>query len=100
LIPEDSSVVLLFPLALLNVGLLALFRGRIGSALFSKMTPPEGMPVTRWYDVDTKLLTTALARTATADGEVEAVVEYSDYADIGNGVKMPRPVKVTLPGRR
>lgn len=43
-------------------------------------------------------MTKALAQTATADGEVEVAVEYFDYADIGNGVKMPRTVKVTLPG--
>jgi hypothetical protein len=63
-----------------------------------KLTPAEGTPVVRYYDAETFLMTKVLMTTETPQGPAEVPIELSDWRDIGNGVKGPYTVKVTMPG--
>lgn len=59
-----------------------------------KLTPAEGKPVMHCYDAETFLVSRAVNP---GPGGVEIPVELSDYKDIGNGVKTPHTIKVTMP---
>jgi hypothetical protein len=63
-----------------------------------KLTPNEGKPVTRYYDAESGLMMKSTATVVSPEGEAEVAVEFSDYADIGNGVKMAKTMKITMPG--
>ncbi|MGO9240065.1 MAG: hypothetical protein ACLQBJ_04565 [Bryobacteraceae bacterium] len=63
-----------------------------------KLTPAEGTPVVRYYDAETFLMAKAVVTTDTPQGPADIPVEFSDWRDIGNGVKGPYTMKVTLPG--
>ena len=63
-----------------------------------RLTPTEGSPVTRFYDTETSLLAKVVGVSDTPQGEVEVAVEMSEWQDIGNGIKSPHTIKVTLPG--
>ncbi len=63
-----------------------------------KLTPAEGTPVMRYYDAQTFLMAKAIVTTDTPQGPADVPVEFSDWRDIGNGVKGPYTLKVTLPG--
>lgn len=63
-----------------------------------KLTPAEGKPVTRYVDAATFLMVKAITVAYTPEGEVEMPIEFSDYKDIGSGMKMPHTIKVTFPG--
>jgi len=58
-----------------------------------KLTPNEGKPMTRYYDAETF----QLMKVVTDTPQGETVVMPSDYADIGNGVKIAHTLKLTLP---
>ena len=63
-----------------------------------KLTPAEGPPVVRYYDAETLLMSKVVVTANAPQGPVEIPVEFSDWRDIGNGVKGPYTMKVTLPG--
>jgi hypothetical protein len=63
-----------------------------------KLTPNEGKPVTRYYEVESGLMVKSTATVVSPEGEAEVAVEFSDYGDMGNGVKMPKTMKITMPG--
>ena len=63
-----------------------------------KLTPAEGKPVSRYYDADTFLLAKVVSTSETAQGPAEITVVLSDYRDIGNGVKEPHTITITVPG--
>jgi hypothetical protein len=63
-----------------------------------KLTPADGTPVVRYYDAETFLMAKVVVTAATPQGPAEIPVELSDWRDIGNGVKGPYTIKVTLPG--
>lgn len=62
-----------------------------------KMTPSEGKPVVRYVDAATYLQVKIVAHVYSNEGEFDMPVEFADYRDIGNGVKMPHTIKVVLP---
>lgn len=63
-----------------------------------KMTPAEGDPVTRYFDQQTHLLDKIVATGNTPQGPGQISVEFSDYRDIGDGVKLPHTLKMSVPG--
>ena len=63
-----------------------------------KLTPSAGKPVIRSYDAESFLLTKVLTTTDSPQGAAEVTVVVSDWKDIGNGMKMPYTMKITLPG--
>jgi Protein of unknown function (DUF620) len=63
-----------------------------------KLTPTEGKPVVRYYDAETFLMAKVVVSADTPQGPAEIPVEFSDWRDIGNGVKGPYTMKVTVPG--
>ena len=63
-----------------------------------KLTPTEGKPVVRYYDAETFLVAKVVMTVDTPQGPADVPVELSDWRDIGNGVKGPYTVKVTVPG--
>jgi len=63
-----------------------------------KMTPKEGKPTTRYYDAASGLLLKAVTTVVSPQGEAEVPIEMSDYKDLGNGVKVPHTLKITMPG--
>ncbi|MGD0580331.1 MAG: hypothetical protein ABSC08_15550, partial [Bryobacteraceae bacterium] len=63
-----------------------------------KLTPAEGKPVVRYYDAETFLMAKVIVTTETPQGPADIPVEFSDWRDLGNGVKGPFTMKVTLPG--
>lgn len=63
-----------------------------------KLTPAEGDPVTRCYDAQTFLPVKMTAMGNTSQGPAEITVEFSDYRNIGDGVKLPYTLKLTIPG--
>jgi hypothetical protein len=63
-----------------------------------KLTPTEGKPVVRYYDAETFLMAKVVVTADTPQGPTEIPVEFSDWKDIGNGVKGPYTLKITLPG--
>lgn len=63
-----------------------------------KMTPAEGGPVTRYFDTQTYLLDKFVTTGDTPQGPGQITVELSDYRDIGDGVKLPYTLKLTVPG--
>jgi hypothetical protein len=70
-------------------------KGKVGErdCWIVKMTPADGRPETRYYDAETYLVAKGVSNTDA--GEVQ--VELSDYRDIGNGVKNPYMMKLTVP---
>jgi hypothetical protein len=66
--------------------------------LVVKFIPAEGTPETHCYDSKTFLLTKVLMTADTQQGPAEIQVEFSDYKDIGNGLKTPYTTKMTMPG--
>lgn len=63
-----------------------------------KFTPAQGDPVTRYYDAQTFLPAKMLATGNTSQGPGQISVEFSDYRDIGDGVKLPYTLKLNVPG--
>lgn len=63
-----------------------------------KLTPADGKPVVRYYDAETFLMAKVIVTTETPQGPADIPVEFSDWRDLGNGVKGPFTMKVTLPG--
>lgn len=63
-----------------------------------KMTPNEGKVVTRYYDAETFLLTRIVTTTDSPQGPAEVSVVFSDWRDLGNGIKAAHTVTMTLPG--
>ena len=63
-----------------------------------KLTPTEGKPVVRYYDAETFLMAKLIMTTETQQGPTEIAVEFADWRDLGNGVKGPFRIKITLPG--
>lgn len=63
-----------------------------------KMTPAEGSPVTRYFDTQSYLLDKIVTTGDTPQGPGQITVEFSDYRDIGDGVKLPYTLKLTVPG--
>lgn len=71
-------------------------KGKVGArdCWIVKLTPAEGRPVTRYYDAETF----QLAKVVSTTNAGEVPIEFSDYRDIGNGVKSPHTMKITQPG--
>ncbi|MGH9406615.1 MAG: hypothetical protein ACRD3D_12365 [Terriglobia bacterium] len=63
-----------------------------------ELTPAEGSPVTHYYDAETFLLAKLITTRDTPQGPGKISIEFSDYRDIGNGVKLPYTLKVSIPG--
>ena len=63
-----------------------------------KLSPPDGKPISRYYDAETFLLAKTVATADSPQGEAEVTVVLADYRDIGNGVKQPYTLTITLPG--
>ncbi len=63
-----------------------------------KLTPAEGKPVVRYYDAETFLMAKVIVTTDTPQGPADISVEFSDWRDMGNGVKGPYTMKVMVPG--
>lgn len=63
-----------------------------------KLTPAQGDPVTRYYDAQTFLPAKLVTTGDTPQGPGQISVEFSDYRDIGNGVKLPYTLKLNVPG--
>jgi len=59
-----------------------------------RLVPATGRPVMRCFDAETFQMTRAV--NPGPDGS-DIPVELSDYKDIGNGVKMPHTIKLTVP---
>lgn len=74
-------------------------KGKVGArdCYIVVLTPTEGKPVTRYYDVETGLLAKQVQTTATAQGEMTIPTEISDYKDVG-GVKIAHTMKMDMPG--
>ncbi|HEV2444390.1 MAG TPA: hypothetical protein VGS58_00650, partial [Candidatus Sulfopaludibacter sp.] len=70
-------------------------QGKVGerNCWIVKLTPSEGRPVTRYYDTETF----SLAKVISTNNAGETDAEMSDYRDIGNGVKSPYTMKLTIP---
>jgi hypothetical protein len=62
------------------------------------LTPAEGKPEVQFYDAETFLLLKHISTAESDQGVAEIPAEMSDYKDIGNGVKMPYTIKITMPG--
>ncbi|MGA2329039.1 MAG: hypothetical protein ABSH05_22450 [Bryobacteraceae bacterium] len=54
-----------------------------------ELTPAAGKPVIQYYDTGTFLLAGQSGNFETPQGPMDIKVEYSDYRDIGGGVKAP-----------
>jgi hypothetical protein len=52
-------------------------------------TGPRGMLVTMYFDKQTNLLLRVVRYAKTPIGRVPTQVDYADYHDIGDGIKMP-----------
>lgn len=63
-----------------------------------KLTPAKGDPVTRCYDAQTFLPVKMTATGDTSQGPAQITIEFSDYRNIGNGVKLPYTSKLNVPG--
>jgi hypothetical protein len=63
-----------------------------------KLTPADGTPVVRYYDAETFLMAKVVVTADTPQGPAEIPVEFSDWRDIGIGVKGPYTMKITMPG--
>lgn len=63
-----------------------------------KMTPAEGDAVTRYFEAQTFLLDKIVTTGSTPQGPGQIAVEFSDYRDIGDGVKLPYTIKINVPG--
>jgi hypothetical protein len=63
-----------------------------------KLTPTQGTPVVRYYDAETFLMAKVVITTDTPQGPAAIPVEFSDWHDIGIGVKAPSTMKITMPG--
>ena len=59
-----------------------------------KLVPADGRPVMRCYDAETFEVTKGVNP---GPNGADIPVELSEYKDIGNGVKMPHTIKVTMP---
>jgi hypothetical protein len=63
-----------------------------------RLTPAEGKPVSRYYDAETFLLSKIVSTSDTPQGPAEVSVILADWRDIGNGIKEPHTLTITLPG--
>lgn len=61
------------------------------------LTPPSGKPVTQYYDTRTLLLVRQSGNFETPQGPMNISVEFSDYRDIGGGVKAPFLTRQLMP---
>jgi hypothetical protein len=61
------------------------------------LTPSTGKPVTQYYDTRTFLLVWQSGNFETPQGPMDISVEFSDYRDIGGGVKAPFQTKQVMP---
>jgi len=61
------------------------------------LTPSTGKPVTQYYDTRTFLLVRQSGNFETPQGPMNIRVEFSDYRDIGGGVKAPFLTRQIMP---
>lgn len=62
-----------------------------------RLTPVSGKPVTQYIDAETFMLLRQASSQDTQQGSMDISVDFSDYRDIGNGIKAPFLLKQTLP---
>jgi zinc protease len=61
------------------------------------LTPSTGKPLTQYYDTQTFLLVRQSGNFETPQGPMDIGVEFSDYRDIGGGVKAPFRIRQVTP---
>ncbi len=61
------------------------------------MSPAAGEPVTQYYDAASFLLIRQNAKHETPQGQLEITTDFSDYRDLGNGMKAPFQLTQKMP---
>lgn len=62
-----------------------------------KLTPTTGKPVTQYIDAQNYQLARQISTQDTPQGPMEITVDFSDFRDIGDGIKAPFQLKQVLP---
>jgi outer membrane lipoprotein-sorting protein len=61
-----------------------------------ELTPKDGKVVKRFYDTQTFLLVRAIMNRTTPQGPVDITADFSDYREVGGGVKAPFSLKQSM----
>jgi outer membrane lipoprotein-sorting protein len=74
-------------------------REKIGvrDAYVVRLTPASGKPVTQYFDAETFLMLRQISTQDTPSGPMELTVDFSDYRDVGGGIKAPFRMRQKLP---
>lgn len=62
-----------------------------------ELTPADGKPIRQYFDAQSFLLVRQVVSLPSPQGAMDVTVDFSDYRDIGGGIKAPFRVKQRMP---